>query len=85
MVSMCTKKGLDRCVKVSLSQFNNHVYSHACMLITSANKESLVVDYNFLANEQHVQVIAFFLPEAPSEMLNIFDEVCIHELNMCSS
>ena len=40
-----------------------------------ANKESLVVDYNFLANEQHVQVIAFFLPEAPSEMLKIFDEV----------
>ena len=33
------------------------------------------MDYNFLANEQHVQVIAFFLPEAPSEMLKIFDEV----------
>jgi hypothetical protein len=46
-----------------------------CVIYTSANKESLVVDYNFLANEQHVQVIAFFLPEAPSEMLRIFDEV----------
>ena len=42
---------------------------------STANKESLVVDYNFLANEQHVQVIAFFLPEAPTEMLKIFDEV----------
>ena len=39
----------------------------------SANGESLVVDYNVLANEQ--QVIAFFLPEAPTEMLKIFDEV----------
>ena len=35
------------------------------------------MDYNFLANEQHVQVIAFFLPEAPTEMLKIFDEVLI--------
>ena len=48
-----------------------------------ANKESLVVDYNFLANEQHVQVIAFFLPEAPTEMLKIFDEVfrCAHTID----
>ena len=37
------------------------------------NKRSLVVDYNVLANEQ--QVIAFFLPEAPTEMLKIFHEV----------
>ena len=51
------------------------IISCFCVLLISANKESLVVDYNFLANEQHVQVIAFFLPEAPSEMLKIFDEV----------
>ena len=38
-----------------------------------ANKQSLVVDYNILANEQ--QVLAYFLPEAPSEVLQIFDEV----------
>ena len=42
--------------------------------VIAANKKSLVVDYNSLANEQ--QVIAFFLPEAPTEMLKIFDEVC---------
>ena len=41
--------------------------------VSVANKKSLVVDYNTLANEQ--QVIAFFLPEAPTEMLKIFDEV----------
>ena len=45
-------------------------------MITAANKRSLVVDYNTLANEQ--QVIAFFLPEAPTEMLKIFDEVCVY-------
>ena len=38
-----------------------------------ANRQSLVVDYNILANEQ--QVLAYFLPEAPSEVLQIFDEV----------
>ena len=41
--------------------------------VVAANKKSLVVDYNILANEQ--QVIAFFLPEAPTELLKIFDEV----------
>ena len=38
-----------------------------------ANKESLVVDYNILASQEHV--LAYFLPEAPSEMLKIFNEV----------
>lgn len=32
-----------------------------------------MVDYNDLA--RCVEVLAFFLPEAPSEMLSIFDEV----------
>lgn len=36
------------------------------------NKESLIVDYNLLASSQ--EVLAFFLPEAPIEMLQIFDE-----------
>ncbi len=39
----------------------------------AANKESLVVDYNVLASQE--QVLAYFLPEAPAEMLKIFDEV----------
>ena len=38
-----------------------------------ANKESLVVDYNILASQEHV--LAYFLPEAPAEMLKVFDEV----------
>ncbi len=39
---------------------------------SAANKESLVVDYNILASQE--QVLAYFLPEAPAEMLKIFDE-----------
>ena len=45
------------------------------LLVSLANKQSLVIDYNILANEQ--QVLAYFLPEAPSEVLQIFDEVNI--------
>ena len=41
----------------------------------SVNRESLEVDYNLLAS--HEQVLAYFLPEAPTEMLKIFDEVRI--------
>ena len=40
-----------------------------------ANKESLIVDYNALANAE--QGVAFFLPEAPIEILQIFDEVSL--------
>ena len=40
----------------------------------SANKSSIVVDYNHLAQLEHLQVLAFFLPEAPEEMLAILDE-----------
>ena len=31
------------------------------------------MDYNILASQE--QVLAYFLPEAPAEMLKIFDEV----------
>ena len=74
MVSMCTRKELGRCVNVSLSWRGSSESSYP-LCLRPANKESLVVDYNFLANEQHAQVLAFFLPEAPTEMLKIFDEV----------
>lgn len=35
------------------------------------NKESLVVNYEDLAAREHV--LAYFLPEAPSEMLKVTD------------
>lgn len=44
-----------------------------CILV---NKSSLVVDYNTLA--ESAQVLALFLPEAPTEMLQIFDEVSLN-------
>lgn len=43
------------------------------ILFVVANKESLIVDYNMLASVE--QVLAYFLPEAPAEMLTNFDEV----------
>lgn len=39
---------------------------------TIENKSSFELDYNKLASEEHV--LAYFLPEAPLEMLAIFDE-----------
>lgn len=41
-------------------------------MISSENKESLLVNYEELASREHV--LAYFLPEAPAEMLKIFDE-----------
>ena len=72
--SISTRKKYAKCVKVCRNVLNQvHVDTCKYYSISSANKKSLVVDYNTLANEQ--QVIAFFLPEAPTEMLKIFDEV----------
>ena len=50
-------------------------------LFFSANRESLVIDYNMLASVE--QVLAYFLPEAPTEMLQNFDEVCLPSLKIC--
>lgn len=41
-------------------------------MIFLENKESLLVNYEELASREHV--LAYFLPEAPTEMLKIFDE-----------
>lgn len=46
-----------------------------CILTFVANRESLVIDYNMLASVE--QVLAYFLPEAPAEMLQNFDEVIL--------
>ena len=52
-------------------------YTHIHTDPHTANKQSLVVDY-VLAHE--IQVIAFFLPEAPTEMFKIFNEVSFSHL-----
>ena len=43
-----------------------------CITLSIENKSSFELDYNKLASEE--QVLAYFLPEAPIEMLAIFDE-----------
>jgi len=47
--------------------------SSLSFIFVVANKASLIIDYNVLATQEGV--LAFFLPEAPLEMLKIFDEV----------
>merc|ERR1719431_1797302 len=52
---------------------NGHnLYKEKIRQMVEANKESLIVDYNVLASQE--QVLAYFLPEAPTEILKIFDE-----------
>eukprot|EP00118_Oscarella_pearsei_P004523 m.19557 g.19557 ORF g.19557 m.19557 type:complete len:892 (+) comp27855_c0_seq1:94-2769(+) len=48
------------------------VYREKIRQMVESNKQSLVVNYNVLATEW--QVLAYFLPEVPAEMLKIFDE-----------
>ncbi|CAK8687787.1 unnamed protein product [Clavelina lepadiformis] len=50
----------------------NNIFKEKIKEMVEENKESLVVDYSLLASSQ--EVLAFFLPEAPTEMLQIFDE-----------
>lgn len=49
----------------------NNLYKDKIRQMCEENKSSFEVDYNILASEE--QVLAYFLPEAPSEMLEIFD------------
>jgi len=49
----------------------NNMYQEKIRQMCEANKASFDVDYNILASE--CQVLAYFLPEAPTEMLEIFD------------
>ena len=51
------------------------------IVLFAANRESLVIDYNMLASVE--QVLAYFLPEAPTEMLQNFDEVCLNFDEVC--
>jgi len=59
-------------LKTFCDERGDNVYRTKIRQMCENNKMSLSVDYNTLANEH--QVLAYFLPEAPSEMLKIFDE-----------
>ncbi|EFX76824.1 putative MCM2, Minichromosome maintenance complex component 2 [Daphnia pulex] len=50
----------------------NAIFKEKIRHMCEENKSSFELDYNKLASEEHV--LAYFLPEAPLEMLAIFDE-----------
>ncbi|XP_045595213.2 DNA replication licensing factor mcm2 [Procambarus clarkii] len=49
----------------------NNLYKDKVRHMCEENKSSFEVDYNIIASEE--QVLAYFLPEAPTEMLEIMD------------
>ncbi|XP_023215123.1 DNA replication licensing factor mcm2-like isoform X2 [Centruroides sculpturatus] len=50
----------------------HNLYREKIRQMCEENRQSFEVDYNAIASEE--QVLAYFLPEAPTEMLQIFDE-----------
>jgi DNA replicative helicase MCM subunit Mcm2 (Cdc46/Mcm family) len=54
------------------SSRGHNLYQEKIRSMCEENKASFEVDYNILASE--CQVLAYFLPEAPTEVLAIFDE-----------
>ncbi|KAJ3619389.1 hypothetical protein MTP99_005074 [Tenebrio molitor] len=55
------------------SSRGQHVFQEKIRRMCESNKSSFTVEFPFLANKEHV--LAYFLPEAPFQMLEIFDEV----------
>jgi len=49
----------------------NNLYKDKIRQMCEENKSSFEVDYNIIASEE--QVLAYFLPEAPTEMLEVMD------------
>lgn len=58
-------------LRTTVDDKGNNVFKEKIKQMVEDNKESLVVDYTMLAETQ--DVLAFFLPEAPFEMLELFD------------
>ena len=63
-------------LRTFVDEHGHNLYKEKIRQLVEGNRESLVVDYNVLASQEHV--LAYFLPEAPAEMLKIFDEVCTY-------
>lgn len=59
-------------LRTSVDDKGNYRFREKIKQMVEENKESLIVDYNILAASH--EVLAFFLPEAPTEMLEIFNE-----------
>lgn len=59
-------------LKTIVDENGHNVFREKIRYMVEANHQSLVVDYNLLYQSE--EVLAYFLVEAPLEMLNIFDE-----------
>lgn len=60
-------------IKTFVDEKGQHVYRDRIKRMCEQNKASLTVVFHELAMTQHV--LAYFLPEAPHQMLEIFDKV----------
>ncbi|KAM4022391.1 DNA replication licensing factor MCM2 [Anomaloglossus baeobatrachus] len=59
-------------LRTHVDEHGHNVFKEKISDMCKENKESLVVNYEDLAAREHV--LAYFLPEAPAEMLKVFDE-----------
>ncbi|KAH7723445.1 hypothetical protein AAVH_08924 [Aphelenchoides avenae] len=64
---------MERRFRRFLRTFKNGKYIHMIRNMAADNRESLEVDFDDLADEQGEQNIAFFLPDAPVEVLQRLD------------
>ena len=59
-------------LKTIIDEHGHNVFREKIRYMVEANHQSLIVDYNLLYQSE--EVLAYFLVEAPLEMLSIFDE-----------
>uniref|UniRef100_A0A667XWP0 DNA replication licensing factor MCM2 n=1 Tax=Myripristis murdjan TaxID=586833 RepID=A0A667XWP0_9TELE len=59
-------------LRTHVDENGHNVFKEKISDMCKENKESLVVNYEDLAAREHV--LAYFLPEAPAEMIKVFDE-----------
>lgn len=60
-------------LRTFVDERGHYTYRERIRRMCEQNKSSFVVSYTDLANKEHV--LAYFLPEAPFQMLEIFDKV----------
>ncbi|ENN76347.1 DNA replication licensing factor Mcm2 [Dendroctonus ponderosae] len=60
-------------IRTYVNSRGQYVYKEKIRRMCENNQSSLIVEFPNLANKEHV--LAYFLPEAPLQMLEIFDEV----------
>ncbi|KAK7804630.1 hypothetical protein U0070_011987 [Myodes glareolus] len=62
-------------LRTHVDSHGHNVFKERISDMCKENRESLVVNYEDLAAREHV--LAYFLPEAPAELLQIFDEAAL--------